>query len=918
VGRTGETERLFAVARQALCGQGRAVVIEGEPGMGTSAMLAALAAHCRDLGARVCHGEADELDRHVPFAAVGACLGVRLAAREAGVERVAQLLRVAAGRRGEVAGDRSFTITEAIVDLVGNWCAATPVALLLDNLQWADEQSQLVLHRLGTQMKGPLFMVTALRPRPRSAELEALLRGLRGCGAESLVLDPLPDEAVEQLVWRLGGARPGPRLTRLIRGAAGNPRWITEWIATLHRDELIETTAGVAELAGTGDAETVVPPSLAEVITKRIELGSRRAREVLRVAALLGSDLDVPELSAVLATQAIELWEILAEAVARGVLVDAGGRLAFRHDVIRQALAAEIPSAMRAALQLQAGRTLAEVGGPPRRVAELLLAAKVLDGRMIDWIVESGKGLARHDPALAVEVIGLALRTVDGGDPRATALRRHLAWSLLAVGRPDDAAQVAREAVGADPGHTDDAAWRLLLAGCYFQQGAVEPARSEAARALAMSHVGRPEEVRLRLLMAQCHLHLGDLDAAAQAGRAIADDAPETWARAQGLAAMAGVLLVRRRMTEALGVIEHAVAGAAHAYGHWEGSLYLMRALTLIELDRFREAEAALEDGRLGTYQDISALWAMWYHRCRAEVRLLTGRWDEALAEIEAGITIGGLPGPAQTLRGIAAHIDIHRGGVGPIDDGGAGPVAWMAEWAEALRLDRQGAHTDALDLLIETWERRTEAMPSHNLHLIWTDIARLALTADRSERVRGILPDTARLAEQAGPSARGVHALCQGVADADADQVVAAAASLAQAGRPLFEAQVWECAAILLARKADIAQARLALDRAVRRYTRLGASADIERATARLAALGVRGRPRVASPARVGWEALTNTERRIAERVAEGLSNPAIAAELFVSPRTVQHHVSSILAKLKLTSRVELVAVALGREDPD
>jgi DNA-binding NarL/FixJ family response regulator len=92
--------------------------------------------------------------------------------------------------------------------------------------------------------------------------------------------------------------------------------------------------------------------------------------------------------------------------------------------------------------------------------------------------------------------------------------------------------------------------------------------------------------------------------------------------------------------------------------------------------------------------------------------------------------------------------------------------------------------------------------------------------------------------------------------------------------------------------------------------YEAIGASTDRGRLLARLRALGVRRVPRVKhTAASCGWAALTPTERQVADLVRRGLTNPEIAAHLYVSPRTVQSHVSHILAKLDLRSRVEIAA---------
>jgi DNA-binding CsgD family transcriptional regulator len=115
------------------------------------------------------------------------------------------------------------------------------------------------------------------------------------------------------------------------------------------------------------------------------------------------------------------------------------------------------------------------------------------------------------------------------------------------------------------------------------------------------------------------------------------------------------------------------------------------------------------------------------------------------------------------------------------------------------------------------------------------------------------------------------------------------------------------------LTNSGDVEAARLALGTALAVHQRLGAKWDARRAVARLSAVGVRV-PRVLYRARpaTGWDALTATEMRVAHLVAQGRSNPDIAAELFLSRNTVQTHVSHILAKLKARARADIVREAL------
>jgi DNA-binding NarL/FixJ family response regulator len=149
-------------------------------------------------------------------------------------------------------------------------------------------------------------------------------------------------------------------------------------------------------------------------------------------------------------------------------------------------------------------------------------------------------------------------------------------------------------------------------------------------------------------------------------------------------------------------------------------------------------------------------------------------------------------------------------------------------------------------------------------------------------------------------------------VLEGDIERLLELADDLRGAGRPLELGQTCEEAAVLLARSGDRVAARSQLTDAVRAYLKLGAEWDIRRADNRLRQHGVRRGPRAIQQRPVtGWEAFTPTEARVAGLVAEGRSNPDIATEMFLSRRTVQTHVSNILAKLGVASRIEVAREA-------
>jgi DNA-binding CsgD family transcriptional regulator len=161
-------------------------------------------------------------------------------------------------------------------------------------------------------------------------------------------------------------------------------------------------------------------------------------------------------------------------------------------------------------------------------------------------------------------------------------------------------------------------------------------------------------------------------------------------------------------------------------------------------------------------------------------------------------------------------------------------------------------------------------------------------------------------------PKVAALH--CQGLLDADPAAVHAAAEQLQSFGYPLMSAQALENAAVLHAEKGEVTAARSAYLQAIGIYRDLGADWDIRRADTRLRQHNIRRGNRGARrrPAE-GRDALTPTEQKIAHLIAEGLSNPDIASQLFLSRYTVQTHVSHILTKLNARSRLE-IARAISR----
>src|SRR5580698_179820 len=378
-GRADEMSLLDGLLRDLARGSGNAVLIEGEPGIGKTALVrAALAStahgssagahHGSQWGCQVFWGAGDELGQELPLHPFLDALRVRTPS--ANVRRTA----IAGFLRGEVATDRGADVpallAEQLIALTIDETAARPVALVIDDLHWADPASVRLWGRLArTARQVPLLLIGITRPAAQREDLLALRRGVDD--GHRVQLTSLPESAVAELVGALAGGRPDTGLLRLAAGAAGNPLYLTEMLAALARSGGITLTpTGTAELA-----EGAVPDSLPGAIADRLGFVSAPTREVLRAAALLGVDFAITDLTAVLGRTVASLVPALDEARATGVITDSGVSLAFRHPLIREALYAEMPSSVRAAWHRDAGHALASAGAAPDRVARQLLRA---------------------------------------------------------------------------------------------------------------------------------------------------------------------------------------------------------------------------------------------------------------------------------------------------------------------------------------------------------------------------------------------------------------------------------------------------------------------------------------------------------------------------------------------------------------
>ena len=923
VGRESEMALLTGLIKEAAKGRGSSLLIEGEPGIGKSVLVQAAVAEAPEAGCQVFWGGGDELGQALPLLPFLDGLRVREPSTNPRRNTIVRLLR------GEVTADRGTDVpavlAEQLLALIAEQCAVRPTILVVDDLQWADQASITLWGRLARSARQvPLLLVGMMRPAPQRDDLLALRRVV-GDDAR-LQLTGLGEAAAADLIAALAGGKPDGNLLRFADGAAGNPLYLTELVAALTRSSgLTITGAGAARLAG-GSA----PSSLSAAIADRLGFVAGPVREVLRAAALLGTDFAVPDLAIVLGRGVADLIPAVDEACAVGVLAESGHGLGFRHPLIRAALYDEMPAPVRAAWHRDAGRALAEAGAPPDRVARQLLravggpgdATEPMDEWMLSWLADAAELLVGQAPQVAAELLGRAVVSSPAGPAQHGWLASRLADALYRIGDRAEAEQVANRALehAVEPDLLVDLHW--TLAQCRMLAG--ESAESLAAldRALASPGISARHRARLLVLAARTHSILGEVE---KAGRVAASaleaaaEAGDNWAMGWALLMMALVTSVRGRMTDALPLFDRALAvtQADPALTDLRLLLQINQAVTLGNLDQYEEALAAAGQARDLADQVGTAIRLAQAHGALGQLLFQTGRWDDALAEVKILPENLKAPGTACCDLGIAAVISFHRGEVGAARRYLAAAVPHAERLghrlitslalARSLDCEDDGALPESLAALADALDGSTEEV--EEIEDLLPDAVRLAAETDDTGTAQALASQAAALAAESEIPHRQANALyCRGLLDCDASRLLAAAERYDDAGRPLLRAKALEVAAGYFVDADDRGQAREAFTLAVEVYTSLGAAADVARLQATFRAHGIRRGPHAKHRrARSGWDSLTATEIKIAAFVGEGLSNPEIAARLLLSRRTVATHVSHILKKLDVHSRTDI-----------
>ncbi|OLB80266.1 MAG: hypothetical protein AUI14_07300 [Actinobacteria bacterium 13_2_20CM_2_71_6] len=940
VGRDAEVAALRRMVADAAAGQGRVVWVEGEPGVGKSTLLRTGLAGASELGCRIFSAAADEVGQRFPLQVMLECLRIGADAGDGGRAQMTDVLRAELRSDMGWASDPVVAASERLVARVDELCATSTVVMAVDDLQWADEASLLLWHRLGRLANQvPLLLVGACRPGSRRPELAKVRRQVLARNGAVLRLRGLSEAESTELLAALLGAVPGPELRRFVDHTAGNPLYLRELTEALVREQAVRVDAGRAEMAAPADAA----PSLASVIARRLDFLSPDVRQLLRTAALLGNEFAVTDLATILERPPADLVTHVQDAVAAEVLVDAGERLAFRHPLLRRELYRSIPVPARVAAHRHAAQQLAEAGAPVERVAEQLLEAPATAGEwLVEWLAQAAPTLTYRAPQIVAELLTRVVEDLPSGDPNREALAADLVSVLFRTERDAEAERWTREVLKTTIDPERAARMRWCLGYILFRTGRLDEARAETRAALADPTLPGPWPGRLQSLKATIlGCGFGDVaatEAAALRTLELGEQAADLFTVGQAMSSFFFVHAARRDYRAALSVLDRGLAllGGAQDHGDLRPKLLDERIFTLHNLDRLEEAETTLRTARRLAEEGGEAP-ATRLHVSAAVHYFWLGRWEDALAEITAAadnlaeLTSFGLRARWQILlmHGVAAfihgHREDHKAATAQLRLGHGQPMTSAADLdncdflvaAAALAAENEGRPAAALAMFAPYLD------PTHGQTLLkhqWLPgVVRLALELGDVDVARTATRTCeAEAAVGASPRASAAVDRCRGLLDGDPELLLATAEHYRAVGRVFELAQTVEDAAVVHARAGHAAAARASLAEATQLYSELGAAWDLRRAEEKMRGYGIRLGTRAARRRPTsGWEALSATELTVAYLVAEARSNPEIAGMLFLSRRTVQTHVSHILTKLGARSRVEIAKEALRHPRP-
>jgi DNA-binding CsgD family transcriptional regulator len=917
-GRAGELKVIGALMAAVAQGRGGVLVIEGPPGIGKSRLLTEVLALADKSGVRTLFGEAFEYQQTVPFFSLFmATLGADPPVGDAD-----------ALRRLGSSEDLRYWVVHDLADAIGAAAAETPVAIVLEDIHWADTGTLLALRSLATARPdvAVLWVLTA-RSGAGGPAVQETLSVLQRANATILRVAAMSPDAVADMVCDVVRANADESLLNLAAKAHGNPFLVSELMGGLGEEGRLDVSGGCAVATGHG-----LPRRLSANMEQRLDHLSTDAGEVVRVAAVLPDRFSAGLLAAMLYRQPSSLIAAVAEAVRADLLVGDGEQLRFRHDLLREATRQSLPQSLRRAMERQSASVMLSMGAEPAEVAtQLARSAGPGDREAISALRSAAQSVGHTDASAAADLSKRALELLPAHDADHGSLVAETVGLLNRANRYEEAEELAVAALSEAASSEEEAEIRLRLG---TPKHSVQWRVEENRRALQLGDISEVTRAR----------HLGwlayNLTYHNQPGqrRAAANEAAAAAASTGDLEAtiMADVALALldcgdgyagralRRLEELCALARTSDVTAAY---DWAATHY---ANLLTVVGRLDEAAARVADGTEQARREGNAMALDLWATIDEMVHLAAGRLSAARAAAES------LPPPAQTGAGeldmmrmlilaeVAARTDDRNLLQQMVND------ARDAYSIGSSMVRRGTAHVLALaawqyDDVHDAMRWLGDDIPLFESPL-WPQVldqvllsARVASAAgDAGLRAR-VLQATDLLERErpAIPLFTGVAGYARGILERDAQALVAAADMLESSSRPLLYAAAAEDAGGELARTDHPDTALDQLNAAFDTYLQHEALADARRVGRQLRHLGVQRRIVSHPRAKTGWDSLTDAELKVVNLIAQGATNRSVAQQLHVTPHTVKAHLHNAFAKLGINSREQLTQLMRGFEQP-
>ena len=915
-------------------------MVEGPAGIGKTALLAVARDAAEGEGFRVLRARGAELEREFAFGVVRQLVEPVLAG--ASEDERAQLLDgppgvaarllglpglgVAVATAAPTAPDPSFAVLHGLYWLCANLTVQQPLALVVDDAHWADGASLRLLAFLLPRLE-ELHAAVLLGARPAEAgESRELLAALTmDTATEVVTVGPLSTRGVATLVAVALGVEPEPAFAVACWAATGGTPFLVCTLVDALRDEQIAPIA-----ASAAKVQDVATDTLSRwAMLRLVRLGPDAAHLARAVAVLERAELALAARLAGLAPpDAARAADLL---VGAGVL-DAAP-LCFAHPLLRGAVYRDMAAVDRAEAHGRSARLLAETHASPARVAEHLLATVPTgDG----WTVEqlraaAWEATARGAPESAVAYLRRALS--EPPSPEAGAgLLLELGLAEFSAGQPGWHDQLAEAVESAGDDTTRIAATLLFANALRWHERAGEAIEVCDGVAASLDDSDTEGRVTLEAMAVAC----GVVDAAITPLVAERAGALLVWARErsvprQCLAAAAYVAaLANQPADQVADLVLRAIAAGTRPLPEPGDPPWLpggafrhpSAVVTLLWAERYDVAQA-LADAAVAEAQ-ASANGMILPAVLAQRAWLASRRGDLTAAEADARALLDAPGPPAPPLlrnRAASVLVDVlvERGDLGEaertleplgVDLPGTSQTAVILRHARGRLRFAQRRFGEALGDLRAAGEIATAGLALSPCYLSWrSDAALAALAVGEPDTARRLSGEELELARAFGAKrALGVALRAAGLVAGGhrGDALLREAIEvLAGPDTRLEHARALADRGALLRRSNHRVEARQLLRQAVDTAHHLGAEALALRAETELRATGARPRRALLT----GLEALTASERRIAELAAEGHTNREIAQTLFVTARTVEGHLTQVFYKLDVKTRTALPA---------